>query len=82
MPMIPSAVDVVTLAGVRLPRAAVQLAIDLERRGIRLRSDGGTVLLVVAPPDEELTTEDQAGLTRWSTPLLALVDAVARQGVM
>ena len=68
-----TAADFVRLRnGVTLPVAAVALALDLERRGIHLRSEDGQALLV-GPPDR-LTDDDRAGVRRWKLHLLALLD--------
>jgi hypothetical protein len=62
----------VVLGRLTLPLAAVELALDLERRGLHLRHEDGDVLFV--GPRERLTDEDRAGLRRWKLHLLAILD--------
>lgn len=63
--------DFVTLrSGLTLPLAAIQLAFDLENRGLRLRIDGDS--LSVGPGDR-LTDADRALIRRWKPHLLAIV---------
>ena len=57
--------------GLILPRAAIELALDLERRGLQLRSEDGAVLFV--GPRDRLTDDDRIGIRRWKTHLLALL---------
>ena len=74
--------DFVTLrGGLTLPLAAVQLALDLEQRGLHLRREDGDVLFV--GPRERLTDDDRAGLRKWKLHLLAILahDADAPEGV-
>jgi hypothetical protein len=65
--------DFVTLrGGLTLPLGAVQLALDLEQRGLHLRREDGDVLFV--GPRERLTDDDRAGLRRWKRHLLAILE--------
>jgi hypothetical protein len=66
-----SACDYVVLPGLTLPLAAVLLALDLEARGLHMRTEDGEVLIV--GPRRLLTDEDRAGLRRWKPHLLAIV---------
>jgi hypothetical protein len=69
-----TAADFVQLRGLTLPVAAVALALDLERRGIHLRSEDGHALLV--GPPERMTDDDRVGVRRWKLHLLALLEVV------
>jgi len=64
---------VVLKGGLTLPLAAVEFALDLERRGLQLRSEDGDVLFV--GPRDRLTDDDRLGIRRWKWHLLALVAA-------
>lgn len=66
-----SASDFVVLPGLTLPLAAVQLALDLENRGLRLTIDDGDVLVV--GPRERLTSADRKAIRLWKRHLLAIV---------
>jgi hypothetical protein len=67
-----SSSDFVALrGGLTLPLPAVELAIDLERRGLQLRVEKGDVLCV--GPRDRLTDEDRAALRRWKAHVLALL---------
>jgi hypothetical protein len=61
---------VVCQSGLVLPRAAVELALDLERRGMHIHGDGDTLHV---GPRELLTFNDRLLLKRWKWHLLALV---------
>ena len=64
--------DFVTLrGGLILPRAALELALDLERRGLQLRAEDGDVLFV--GPRHRLTDDDHIGIRRYKSHLLALL---------
>jgi hypothetical protein len=67
--------------GPTLPAAVIELAIDLQQRGLHLTVEQGDVLFV--GPRNRLTEEDRAGLRRWKLHLLALLayEADAQQGV-
>ena len=68
----PSLPDFVTLkGGLTLPLPAVELALDLERRGIRLWTEDGEVLFV--GPPKQLTDDDRVALRRWKPHVLALL---------
>jgi len=54
--------------GLALPLAAVELALDLERRGVQLRAEDDGVLFV--GPRERITDEDRIGIRRWKSHLL------------
>jgi hypothetical protein len=62
--------------GRTLPVAALELALDLERRGVQLVADDSEVLFV--GPLDRLTDDDHRDLRRWKWHLLALLDS-ARQ---
>jgi len=63
---------VVLWDGPTLPRAAVELALDLERRGLHLRGEEGDVLFV--GPRDRLNDDDRISLRRWKPHLLALLN--------
>ncbi len=72
-----SASDFVVLkGGLVVPLPAVELALDLERRGIELWIEDGDALCV-GPPDH-LTDEDRAALRRWKPHVLALLTYVPK----
>jgi hypothetical protein len=78
-----SSSDFVTLrGGLTLPLAALQLAWDLEDRGLHLTLDGDGDVLSVGPGDR-LTDADRALIRRWKPHLLAIVayDADAHEGM-
>ena len=62
---------VILRGGLTLPLPAVELALDLERRGIRLWTEDGEVLFV--GPPKQLTDDDRVALRRWKPHVLALL---------
>jgi hypothetical protein len=65
-------VQFVTLkGGLTVPRSALELAIDLERRGISLKISPEHQFIV--PNDPRLTTPDLAAIRRWHAHLAAIV---------
>jgi hypothetical protein len=58
--------------GLTVPKAALLLAIDLEDRGIALKTDAEHQFVV--PDDPRLTSADQAAIARWRLHLAAIVD--------
>ena len=58
--------------GPTLPVEAIELALDLETKGIRLRVDADHQL-VVDRGDPRLTDAEQAGIARWRLHLAALL---------
>lgn len=56
--------------GPTLPREAVELAIDLELKGVSLVAEGDHL---VVSPRERLTAADIAAIARWKWHLLALL---------
>jgi hypothetical protein len=67
-----SGCDLVYLrGGLTVPLPAVELALDLERRGIELWSEENDVLFF--GPPERVTDEDRIALRRWKRHLLALL---------
>ncbi len=75
-----SVCDVVTLGGGRtVPRAAWELLLDLEARGIRLELDGDGI---IARPRAKLTDDDRVQVRRWKVHIAAvLTDGDQRQTV-
>lgn len=57
--------------GMIVPTAAVLLALDLERREIRLTRDGDALL---AGPADQLTADDYVAIRQWKSHLLLLLD--------
>jgi hypothetical protein len=67
----PTASDFVTLrGGLTLPWPAVQLALDLEQRGLSITVDGDDLIV---RPKGQLTAEDRDGLRRWKRHVVALL---------
>jgi hypothetical protein len=65
--------EFVTLnGGLTIPVPALQLALDLEARGISLATDGEHRFVV--PDDPRLTSHDQAAIARWRLHLGAIVE--------
>ena len=63
--------EFVTLrGGLIVPLPAVQLALNLEARGLHLRPDGDALLI---GPRELLTDEDREAVRHWKPHLLALL---------
>lgn len=64
--------DFVTLTdGSVLPRAALELAIDLELKGLRLTADNGTLRVsTVEGTRPDLSEEDRDAIRRWKLHLL------------
>ena len=58
--------------GQTLPVVAVQLALDLERRGIPLHTDANHQFIM--PDDERLTDSDRRAIERWRLHLSAIVE--------
>jgi hypothetical protein len=58
--------------GQTLPVVAVQLALDLERRGIPLHTDANHQFIM--PDDERLTDADRRAIQRWRLHLSAIVE--------
>ena len=58
------------LGGPTLPREAVELAIDLDLRGVSLIASGHQLAV---SPRERLTEADVVAIRRWKLQLLALV---------
>lgn len=56
--------------GLVLPMPAVMLALDLEARGCRMRTEGADLLVT---PHTLLTDEDVRALKRWKHHIMALV---------
>ena len=61
---------VVLRGGLTLPLAAVQLALDLEQRGLHLNIDGDRLTI---GPRALLTDADRALIRHWKPHLLAIV---------
>ena len=61
---------VVLRGGLTLPVDAVRLALDLERRGLRLAADGDSLSV---GPRELITDADRNLIRRWKAHLLAIV---------
>jgi hypothetical protein len=57
--------------GLTLPLPAINLAVDLEFRGIVLAVDAAHELVV--PTDSRLTAEDRAAIHRWRRHLVAIL---------
>ena len=55
--------------GLTLPAPVAMLALDLERRGFRLGTDGASTIVV--RPSAGLTADDRATIRLWKTHLLA-----------
>lgn len=68
----PARVFVTLKDGPTLPAEAIELALDLERRGIRLRTDAAHQLVV--PRHPELTQADYAAIARWRLHLAAIAN--------
>ncbi|HMJ81950.1 MAG TPA: hypothetical protein VK504_02215 [Vicinamibacterales bacterium] len=62
---------VILRGGLVVPLPAVELALDLERRGIELWIEDGDALCV--GPPTHLTDEDRAALRRWKLHVLAFL---------
>jgi len=60
----------VSLPGLIVPTEALQLALDLEARGFRLKVDDGDLLVA---PFGRLTAAECEQITRWKRHLCALV---------
>jgi hypothetical protein len=58
--------------GLTVARAALLLALDLEERGIELRTDADRQFIV--PDDPRLTAADRAAIERWRHHLGAIVE--------
>jgi len=58
--------------GLTVPLPALQLAIDLEARGIPLATDANHQFIV--PADDRLTLADLAAVQRWHMHLGAIVE--------
>jgi hypothetical protein len=66
-----NASNFVTLrSGLVLPLPAIQLALDLENRGLALRVEADEL---VVGPRERITDEDRAEIRRWRNHLIAIV---------
>ncbi len=63
---------VTLLGGLTVPEAAIQLALELEARGIPLRTDAEHQFLI--PSDASLTERDHAAIRRWRQHLGAIVE--------
>lgn len=63
--------EFVVLPGLTVPLEVVQLALDLEQRGVHLIREDGDVLLV--GPRERVTDDDRVQLRRWKRHLLAIM---------
>ena len=57
--------------GPTLPVEAIELAIDLERRGFRMSLDAGQQFQI--EPPAKLTAEDRAAIRRWRLHLGAII---------
>lgn len=57
--------------GLALPVEPCLLALELERRGIRLTRDGEDIII---EPRELLTDDDRQQLRRWKRHVLAILD--------
>jgi hypothetical protein len=69
----PARVEFITLkGGVIVSRTALQLALDLEVRGIPLTTNADHQFIV--PTDDRLTVADLAAVRRWEKHLAAIVD--------
>ena len=66
--------------GLMLPLPAVQLALDLEHRGLYLRLEDGDVLVV--GPRERLTDDVRIAIRRWKTHLLTIASYDADAGAV
>lgn len=62
--------------GLVIPLAAIELALDLERRGCQLGVDGDGLL--VGPPNL-ITSEDREAIRALKPHLIALIDYVERE---
>jgi hypothetical protein len=58
--------------GLTVPKAALLLALDLEERGIELRTDADHQFIV--PDDPRLTVADRAAIARWFHHLGAIIE--------
>lgn len=58
--------------GLTVPRPALELALDLEARGLPLQTTPTGEFMI--PTDPTLTEADRAGLVRWRRHLAALAD--------
>jgi len=61
---------VVLRGGLTLPLPVIQLALELEAKGVRLAADGDELL---AGPRRLLTADDHRAIRRWKLHLLALL---------
>jgi hypothetical protein len=68
----PSRAFVTLRGGLTVPAEALQLALDLEARGIPLRTDADHQFII--PRDPTLTEADQVAIRRWRHHLGAIVD--------
>jgi hypothetical protein len=64
---------VILAGGLVVPRAALEFALDLERRGIPLATSAVDREFIV-PEDGRLTAMDRAAIARWRHHLGAIVD--------
>jgi hypothetical protein len=58
--------------GLVVPRPALQLALDLEERGVPLATDANHQFIV--PTDARLTAADRAAIARWFHHLGAIIE--------
>jgi hypothetical protein len=65
--------------GLTVPVAALQLALDLEARGIPLATDVDHQFIV--PDDPRLTADDRAGIQQWYHHLGAIVEYQAPEPI-
>jgi hypothetical protein len=66
---------VVLRSGLVLPLAAVQLALDLENRGLHLAVDGEGLAV---GPRHRLTDHDRDSIRRWKPHLISLLTEAER----
>lgn len=61
---------IILRGGLCIPRPALEIALDLEARGIRLQADGDELLV----PKGVLTVDERQVLRRWKQHVIALLN--------